>query len=301
MRVLITTIILAALPPMGIAQKWKFSIGQVRNISGSPEILRHPVKKLTPKAKQKASDRGYVFAYHQGKYWESIDIKAGSKLYYGDQITTSSDSGAEIELKDGFIISIAPLSTIRLSRTFMDLKKQTRVQRWLSVISGTIRALATEPRRPRKTKFRTRSMAMGVRGTDFVIENNGGQSKLITLSGEVSVRPITAREQKIFEQVTNPTRTIPLKMFAKQQRQLIVLAQAQKSVPVTAGMRVQVSTPKASTVETSMALQSAAAEPPPVIKVSAVTSDDIAKLSEQQKSLEFKTKDSANKALPELV
>ena len=107
-------------------------------------------------------------------------------------------------LKDGFKIVLDKNTTVRLTPDFVKNKGQKKGNSWLQILSGVIRAKVLKKKtkkRTIKTKFRSRSMAMGVRGTDFVFSNINSQSKISTIRGKVEVKKVSLEEAEVFDTV----------------------------------------------------------------------------------------------------
>lgn len=216
-------------------------VGDVQEVAGTPEVLRNPVKKPSKSWRQAAEKRGYVVAAYDGQFWESYQVIKGMKLFYGDRLSTNKDEDARISLDDGIEIKIAPDTIIKLSRIIIKEQNQTTVERWVSLISGAIRAKAQKSQDENRTKFRSGSIAMGVRGTEFVIENRGTNSKLLTLEGEVAVRDISPEEQQLFDSYTDQMESSPVAAAGEdnQARQLQRIAKKSPEISVRAGMKVE--------------------------------------------------------------
>ena len=65
----------------------RVSVGTVMETKGAPNILRNPREKL-PEEHKLGRSKGFIYALYRGKYWESSEILVGSKIYYGDVLSS---------------------------------------------------------------------------------------------------------------------------------------------------------------------------------------------------------------------
>ncbi len=105
----------------------------------------------------------------------------GVVMIPGDTLTTGSDSTIDLSLCDGSQIRVGPNSEYFLDQT-NDTSAVTELLR------GSVRARVTPSTTPSDTvrfQVRTPTGVIGVRGTEFIVEENDGESQLFTLEGEV--------------------------------------------------------------------------------------------------------------------
>jgi hypothetical protein len=215
--------------------------GTVKTQSGNPLVLRNPVKQVIPSWKQAVEEKGLMIVQFQELHWEAGPLLNGARLYYGDYILTRANAVATIMLQDGMKLSVVSGSSIRISRTELSTKKKTLIENWITIFNGKIRAMVEQKRNDGNyTKFRTHSVAMGVRGTDFVIEESGTESKVLTIEGEVAVRQVSSEENAAFE-VLNKGLAAP-EDKAEMTRAADLLAKSAAAAPevfVKKGMKVE--------------------------------------------------------------
>ena len=108
-----------------------------------------------------------------------------------------------LRLDDGFKIILDRNSKVRVTPSFIKLQKSSIILRWIQLLSGKIRAnIINENKRRIDTKFRTNTVSMGVRGTDFAIIHEDGKSQVITIEGEVAVKNVSTEEDQVFEKLS---------------------------------------------------------------------------------------------------
>lgn len=100
-------------------------------------------------------------------------VVVGQPVFQGDQIITGEKSATSITLRDGSVLSLGPNSSIELTQFEFDAKTQdgnmlvSLARGSLRVITGLIAKL-----RPEQVKITTPTTVIGVRGTDFIVEQN---------------------------------------------------------------------------------------------------------------------------------
>lgn len=100
-------------------------------------------------------------------------VVVGHPVHQGDQIITGEKSSAAITLRDGSVLSLGPNSSIELTQFEFDATQQdgnmlvSLARGSLRVVTGLIAKL-----RPEQVKITTPTTVIGVRGTDFIVEQN---------------------------------------------------------------------------------------------------------------------------------
>jgi hypothetical protein len=98
---------------------------------------------------------------------------AGSPLQARDRIQTGADSAVAITLKDGTVLSVGPESVVDLGEfAFNATTQEGNVL--VRLLRGTVR-MATgliAKLQPEQVKVTTPTSVIGVRGTDFIVEQN---------------------------------------------------------------------------------------------------------------------------------
>jgi len=105
---------------------------------------------------------------------QKLAAAPGFKVQAADKVTTGADGSVGLTLRDNTMLSAGPNSSLSLDKFAFNptthegaldasLKRGT-----LAVISGKIAKAS-----PDAVNFRTNSVTLGVRGTEFIIEANG--------------------------------------------------------------------------------------------------------------------------------
>lgn len=98
---------------------------------------------------------------------------AGGPLRTTDRIQTGADSAVAVTLKDGTVLSVGPESVVDLREfTYNATTQDGNVL--VNLLRGTLR-MATgliAKLKPEQVKVTTPTTVIGVRGTDFIVEEN---------------------------------------------------------------------------------------------------------------------------------
>lgn len=105
---------------------------------------------------------------------QKLSASVGGKVFASDRLITGADSSVGITLRDSTQLAAGPNSVLNLekfafdSTTHKGTMDATLKRGTLSVISGKI-----AKSNPDSVRFRTPTVTLGVRGTEFVIETAG--------------------------------------------------------------------------------------------------------------------------------
>lgn len=116
--------------------------------------------------------KGGVSVIRQGRTLEAV--AAGLVLYPGDVIRTRADGTAGITLADDTLLACGPASELVIERMAFDETTHDG-NLLLSLWQGTLRVASglIAKRRPEAVQIQTRSVVLGVRGTEFIIDARG--------------------------------------------------------------------------------------------------------------------------------
>ena len=122
--------------------------------------------------------------------------RAGLPLFNGDHLQTGANSKAKIILK--FSKEVIQLS----SRSFFEVDDVNAVQSKIALLTGKgqfkiPKKKLTKKRKKPRFKVRTVTALIGVKGTEFVMGTGNEQTSLLTLSGEVTMAPVSAPDIEV--------------------------------------------------------------------------------------------------------
>lgn len=118
------------------------------------------------------SVKGGVSVLRQGRALEGV--AAGLVLHPGDVIRTRADGTAGITLNDDTLLACGPSSELVIEQLNFDETTHDG-HLLLSLWQGTLRVASglIAKRRPEAVQIRTRSVVLGVRGTEFIVDARG--------------------------------------------------------------------------------------------------------------------------------
>lgn len=155
------------------------NVATVTRCYGKVQILSKPSESIK-------GDGPHVL--YEGKYYVAENAKGGSKLDRGNVIQTGASSRARLIYDNGDQITVAPDSFYQV-RWDPNQKESKPV---VDVLFGKLRAQISKDGPRSGMSLKTRSMVMGVRGTDFVVNarSETGASEVHVLRGAVAVKPV---------------------------------------------------------------------------------------------------------------
>ena len=116
---------------------------------------------------------GTVSLEHAG---QSLPARVGMPLQQGDRLRTGADGLAAIALDDDSLLTAGPNSTLLISQFNFNANTQdgtleaSLLRGSLHVVSGLI-----AKKKPEQVSFKARSVVLGVRGTEFIIDVPGDE------------------------------------------------------------------------------------------------------------------------------
>lgn len=116
------------------------------------------------------------------KHPDGIILEKGERLFTEDKIETSPKSLIKFQLTDQTIIALGPDSTFEIKEyEFQEIDNRKAI---LNLVKGQLRAVIYQKAKVGDLEFRTKNIAMGVRGTEF-LANEFDQTEVALLSGRL--------------------------------------------------------------------------------------------------------------------
>jgi hypothetical protein len=175
---------------LGVAAQASEHVGTLTQVGGSVKLLTHPSKKLQPGSG--------VHAQFEGQYYLVEDGKAGSELNPGDVIRTSPEGKARVIYPNGDQFHVGPgtefkvlLPSTGAHAGVQGGQKTGPTDTKLELAYGQLRGVIEKGGPRSKLQIRTKTATMGVRGTDFFIEDGGatGGTAVSIIRGAVVLTP----------------------------------------------------------------------------------------------------------------
>ena len=125
----------------------------------------------------------------------SLPITAGMPLQVGDRLLTSLNGHIHVRFVDGAMVSLRPTSTLNIKEYRFDAQTPSNSEVRFELEQGVVRAISGQAAESAKDKFRlnTPLAAIGVKGTDFVVEASGSRVNAIVNQGAIVLAPFDAQ------------------------------------------------------------------------------------------------------------
>jgi len=122
---------------------------------------------------------------------ESSPVQRGSKILVGDRIETAAGGHVHIRFVDGALISLRPTSRLIVEDYQYDPAKASQSLVRFRLEKGVTRAISGAAAEGARERFRlnTPLVAIGVRGTDFVVSTSPGRTVAAVNQGAIVMAP----------------------------------------------------------------------------------------------------------------
>jgi hypothetical protein len=123
---------------------------------------------------------------------QQLSLSRGSPLMVGDSIQTHANGHVHLRFVDGALVSVRPASSLKIVEYRFDKANPSASVVRFQLDQGVVRAISGQAAEAAKDKFRlnTPLAAIGVKGTDFVVESGGGRVNAIVNQGAIILAPI---------------------------------------------------------------------------------------------------------------
>jgi hypothetical protein len=125
---------------------------------------------------------------------ETIALISGSELKVGDLLMTPANGHVHIRFIDGALVSLRPSSILKINAYQFDASSPSSSLVKFDLEQGVVRAISGQAAESAKDKFRlnTPLAAIGVKGTDFVVEASQARVSAIVNQGAIVLAPFDA-------------------------------------------------------------------------------------------------------------
>jgi hypothetical protein len=126
---------------------------------------------------------------------QTLELMAGSELKVGDLLMTPQNGHVHVRFVDGALVSLRPSSSLKIQDYRFDPQNPASSQVRFELERGVVRAISGKAAESAKDKFRlnTPLAAIGVKGTDFVVEANTSRVNAIVNQGAIVLSPFDAQ------------------------------------------------------------------------------------------------------------
>jgi hypothetical protein len=126
---------------------------------------------------------------------ELLPLSSGTELKVGDQLLTPASGHVHVRFVDGALVSLRPASSLKIYEYRFDAQNPAASSVKFELEQGVVRAISGQAAESAKDKFRlnTPLAAIGVKGTDFVVEANKSRVNAIVNQGAIVLSPFDAQ------------------------------------------------------------------------------------------------------------
>ena len=119
-----------------------------------------------------------------------LAVTSGLNLQVGDRLLTSGNGHIHVRFVDGALVSLRPASTLSIKEYRYDAQSPANSEVRFELEQGVVRAISGQAAESAKDKFRlnTPLAAIGVKGTDFVVEASSATVNAIVTQGPCSTQ-----------------------------------------------------------------------------------------------------------------
>lgn len=122
---------------------------------------------------------------------ESQQISRGQRIRAGDQVETAAGGHVHIRFVDGGLVSVRPLSRLHIE-SYSNGSPDSAAAIKFRLEQGVMRSVTGQWGEANRDRFRlnTPIAAIGVKGTDFVVKVDGGNTFASVISGAIVMAPL---------------------------------------------------------------------------------------------------------------
>lgn len=126
---------------------------------------------------------------------QQLTLSRGASLLVGDNIQTQANGHVHLRFVDGALVSVRPASSLKIVEYRFDKANPSASVVRFQLDQGVVRAISGQAAEAAKDKFRlnTPLAAIGVKGTDFVVESGSGRVNAIVNQGAIILAPIDSQ------------------------------------------------------------------------------------------------------------
>jgi hypothetical protein len=159
-------------------------VATLTKIQGQVELLTNPMAKIINE------DPKLKYAKFDGKYYSYKFAALRDSLKNGDivRIGSTIDSKARLVFNNGDHIELGSNSAFRM---IWALAGDTSNTPAADLLYGRIRLIVKKGGPRKKLRVTTRAAVLGVRGTDFYLDDKSDTTKVVVMRGKVHVKPIS--------------------------------------------------------------------------------------------------------------
>ncbi len=120
-------------------------------------------------------------------------VTRGEKVYAGQSISTGANGQVNLRMVDGAAVIVRASSRLKIEEYFVDTVTPSKSRIKLNLENGVVRSITGKAGEASKESYRlnTPLAAIGIRGTDFVVQANRDVTRVQVQSGAIVMTPIS--------------------------------------------------------------------------------------------------------------
>ncbi|TXI92995.1 MAG: hypothetical protein E6Q34_05950 [Burkholderiaceae bacterium] len=121
-------------------------------------------------------------------------LTRGEKVYAGQSIATGANGHVNLRMVDGAAVIVRASSRLKIEEYFVDTVTPSKSRIKLNLENGVVRSITGKAGEASKESYRlnTPLAAIGIRGTDFVVQANNEVTRVLVQSGAIVMTPLSA-------------------------------------------------------------------------------------------------------------
>jgi hypothetical protein len=125
-------------------------------------------------------------------------IVKGQNIYAGAVITTGANGHVNLRMIDGAAVIVRASSKLKIEEYHVDLVTPANSRIKMNLESGVVRSITGRAGEASKSSYRlnTPLAAIGIRGTDFVVQADNDVTRVLVQSGAIVMTPLSANCSK---------------------------------------------------------------------------------------------------------
>jgi hypothetical protein len=150
-----------------------------------------------------------------------LRLSIGKKIYPGQVIKTHQSSVVRVKTTDQTVLTLAPKTVFKVTDFNPDPSKRKRAV--FDLIAGKMRAKVEKRKNNKKYTFRTKTVSMGIRGTEFLMNYKRNKNSVLTtqvalLTGKLEVENLltnkvqTMNKKQLYLQDSNGEKVLAADM-----------------------------------------------------------------------------------------
>lgn len=122
----------------------------------------------------------------------ALQLRQGGSIAVGDRIETTANGHVHVRFVDNAVVSVRPESVLEVQSYRFDATNPQANEVRLKVAQGVTRSISGAATDADKSRFRlnTPIAAIGVRGTDFIVQAGANDARATVASGAIVMSPI---------------------------------------------------------------------------------------------------------------